>query len=394
VITGAREDRLRAEVTRAVTGVANYLRGTATPARADRLFPADLMVFETNPLSVAYGAAGVLHALHHLPGGEPDRLVSWMLERGVAGETVPPGLYLGQSGIAWVLSELGHTGYAAHLLQRAGDHPLVLARNDILQGSAGYGLACLRLWLDTGDDGFLREAVVVGQHLSIVARYNERGAHWVTVEHDGTEHVPLGYANGASGIALFLLYLHLATGEEDLLTLGRSALRHDRSYAEPFGKVTAFRGDADPGRDPVLRSYWEHGTAGVMTTLVRYRHVTGDPELDLWIERLLPDLKRKYAVMPQLFHGLAGIGHALLDAADLTDRPHLRAEAWRTAEGILLFGIDSPEGLGFPGEQSLRESADYATGAAGVGLFLNRLLQDDPGRRGNTNFTLDELLSR
>lgn len=397
-ITGAVANRLHADVMETVAGVAGYLRGTATPARADRLFPADLMVFQTNPLSVAYGAAGVLHALHHLPGGAPDRLTAWMLEHHVADDTVPPGLYLGQSGIAWVLSELGHTAYAARLLRRAGDHPLVLARNDILQGSAGYGLACLRLWLDTGDAGFLGEAVVVGEHLSLVARHNERGAHWVALDHEGIEHVPLGYAHGSSGIALFLLYLHLATGDQSLLALGRSALDHDLSYAEPFGKVTAFRGDADPVRDPVLRSYWEHGTAGVMTTLVRYRDVTGDPALDGWIDRLLPDLKRKYAVMPQLFHGLAGIGNALLDVADLADRPEvradIRAEAWRTAEGVLLFGVDSPEGLGFLGEQSLRESADFATGAAGIGLFLHRLLQDDPHRPHNTNFTLDDLLPR
>jgi len=58
-----------------------------------------------------------------------------------------------------------------------------------------------------------------------------------------------------------------------------------------------------------------------------------------------------------LFHGLAGIGNALLDVADLSGRPDVRAEAWRTAEGILLFGVESPEGLGFAGEQSLRESA-------------------------------------
>jgi hypothetical protein len=54
--------------------------------------------------------------------------------------------------------------------------------------------------------------------------------------------------------------------------------------------------------------------------------------------------------------------------------------------------MDRPEGIGFPGEQAIRESADLASGAAGVGLFLNRLLKAETGSRGNFNFVVDALL--
>ncbi|GAA2670248.1 hypothetical protein GCM10010400_34400 [Streptomyces aculeolatus] len=50
------------------------------------------------------------------------------------------------------------------------------------------------------------------------------------------------------------------------------------------------------------------------------------------------------------------------------------------------------EGAGFPGEQVVRESADFATGTAGVALFLDRLLGSGTGRRDNFNFVVDELL--
>ncbi|WP_328609447.1 hypothetical protein OG943_10070 [Amycolatopsis sp. NBC_00345] len=37
---------------------ADYLRATADRTRDDRLFPCDLLVFETNPLSLANGVYG------------------------------------------------------------------------------------------------------------------------------------------------------------------------------------------------------------------------------------------------------------------------------------------------------------------------------------------------
>jgi hypothetical protein len=98
-------------------------------------------------------------------------------------------------------------------------------------------------------------------------------------------------------------------------------------------------------------------------------------------------------VFPQLFHGLAGLGNALLDLWDFGLGERSLEEAWRVASGILLFRIERDEGLAFPGEQAIRESTDFATGSAGICLFLHRLLHADNGVRvGNFNFVLDNLL--
>ena len=51
------------------------------------------------------------------------------------------------------------------------------------------------------------------------------------------------------------------------------------------------------------------------------------------------------------------------------------------------------EGVVFPGEQSLRECCDLASGSAGVALFLDRVRHAAPGRRTNRNFLLDDLLT-
>lgn len=143
----------------------------------------------------------------------------------------------------------------------------------------------------------------------------------------------------------------------------------------------------------MLKSYWDAGSAGVLTTLVRYLAVSEDPELEAWVALLQPDVARKYVVFPQLFHGLAGLGNSLLDLWEYRRRVSALDDAWRVAEGVLLFGIERSEGVAFPGEQAIRESGDFATGSAGVGLFLHRLLQADKGiRQSSFNFAVDELI--
>jgi hypothetical protein len=399
--------RLRARIRSTLAGVTTYLVDTASPLRPDRLFPADLGVFETNPCSVAYGAAGVLRALYRLCGEVPPDLLAWLLAGDFSPENLAPGLYLGAAGIAWTLDEVGEREAGSRLMRQTAQHPLLLTRADVLHGCAGYGLAALRFWHRTGEQHYLDEAVRVGAHLAATAqrsgRASARSERSEPRSRERTDdpamcwrapdgRLPIGYAYGASGVALFLLYLHRATGDADVLRWGRRALDFDLAQAMTSDAgYTSFLSHVD---DPsgVGRTYWDQGTAGVVTTLVRYQATTGDERLTQWVDRLVPDLVRKYAVLPQLFHGLAGIGNALLDVAELTGRTELLAEAARLAEGVLLFAIDRDEGIAFPGEQAMRETGDYATGSAGVALFLDRIGRAGTGRRTNGDLIVDELL--
>jgi hypothetical protein len=382
---------LRDEVERTVAGAVRYLETVADPHRADRLFPADLSVFETNPLSVAFGAAGVLYAQQRITGTAPGHLVGWALARDPRSDAYPPGLYLGQAGIAWVLAELGHGEVAEALIRRAGDHPLRTESWDVLHGDAGYGLAAIQLARRLGVPGLLDDAVAAGEQLARAGVRDERGVHWPG--RDGR--VRVGYGHGASGIALFLLYLHLVTGDERWYDLGRAGLAFDLSHGvhhdERLWLFPRFA-STDPEDGKILRNYWDEGTAGVTTTALRYLAARPDPELAALVPQLLVDSCRKYTVFPQLFHGLAGLGNVLLDGYELLGEERYAAEAWRTAEGVLLHRVDRDEGVVFPGEQALRECADYATGSAGVALFLHRLTVARPGGRSNFNFVLDDLL--
>lgn len=391
-LSGTDGVELRRRVTDTRDGVIEYLMRTADTERRDRLFPADLTVFETNPLSVAHGAAGVLFALQRLTGEVPRSLDRWFTTRQTDGSTIPPGLYVGQSGIAWVLHELGSTERAVSLLREVRAHPLLWRSPNVMWGAAGYGMACLRFWSAGLGEEFLEDAVRVGAHLARASKHDDRGVFWP----DADGGVPLGYAYGGSGISLFLLYLGRATDDRQTCRMARQALDFELGNAVfEHGKLLGFPELALDEPDPagvVARCYWDAGTAGVATCLARHLRVAPDEQLRSWLEPLAFDLSHKYAVFPQLFHGLAGLGNALLDVWEVShDDRHLDS-VWRLAEGVLLFRLERPEGIGFPGEQCLRESADFATGAAGIGLFLHRLLATEGGPQANFNFLVDDVL--
>jgi hypothetical protein len=374
-------------------GVADYLTGTADVTRADRLFPSDLLVFLTNPLSLAHGAYGCLYALHRLGREVPDPLLGWALRQPTDHASMPPGLYYGLAGVAWAQSELGLPDLAVRTLRSAGEHPLLRGEHTeagVVTGAAGYGMACLRLWADTGQEEFLGLARGIGARLAATARRDGGLAHW---PHPSGRR-PVGYAEGAAGVALFLLELHRATGERSALELGRAAIDFDLAQAlvQPGGR-TSFPAEVATDGEPVriVRHYWDEGTAGVLTSALRYHAFCGGSELRDAVGRLLPDVRRKHTVFPQLFHGTSGLGNALLDAYEFLGDPELMGEAERIASAVLCTAIERPEGIVFPGEQMVRESADLASGSAGVALFLDRVRRARSGARTNFNFVLDDL---
>lgn len=410
----------------ALDGIAGYALATADPDREDRLFPADAMVFQTNALSLAHGAYGTLYALHRVGAEAPDELHAWALRRSTAHSSMPPGLYYGTAGVAWAQAVLGDVPTALRTLRDAADHPLLLAEPGVATGAAGHGMACLRLWHTAGAPDLLDRALAIGTHLATTARREGSVVSWPLAD-GGT---PVGYADGASGVAMFLLALHAATGDPEWLELGRAGLDFDlaRARRHPSGlwsfpaeaaeatdtaeaagnagqaesarSAGAARpqdgGDPADGEDdalPTLRHYWDQGTAGVLTTALRYVAATGDAALRDRVRELLPDVRRKYTVFPQLFHGSSGLGNALLDAYEFLGDPELLGDAERVAAAVLCTAIDRPEGVVFPGEQMVRESCDLASGSAGVALFLDRLRHAAPGARTNANFVLDDLIS-
>lgn len=375
-----------------IDAITEYILTSADLDRHDRLFPADPLVFFGNPLSIAHGAVGVAYALSSMDKPVPKSVLAWILRHPVHPRDYPPGLYVGSSGIGWALWELGLKDVALQTMDAAKDHPLTWDEADVFYGASGYGLACLRFYLGTGEQSWLDQAAQIGDWLvqSKIESRDAKHCHWT----DKEGNIWLGYARGASGIGLYLLYLGLLTGQRQFLETSERAMAFVLSHARPMdeGHLSIPRG-AVGSFENVVTHYWQDGTAGVAGVLARFWKYTGNVLYSDTLKRLAPDTFRKLTIFPGLFLGLAGLGNFLVDAYDFTGDKKYLEEAYRVASGVLLFSIHKPTGIAFPGEQLLRISTDFGTGSSGIALFLHRLANADQ-RPGDFNFTLDHLIGR
>lgn len=203
-----RKMHITAEMRDAISRTAEYILATADYSRSDRLWAADAQIFLTNPLSIAYGACGTALLLHQttVPQDLPCEALDWIHKQPLRIKEYPPGLYLGLAGIAWALQELGSQESAAHAMSLAYSSPLLYTDPTMLHGAAGWGLASLHLFHRTGRQEYLTWALNAGDYLADTAQHVGDTCHWPSPGNDPTHY---GFGHGASGIALFLLYLHL-----------------------------------------------------------------------------------------------------------------------------------------------------------------------------------------
>lgn len=356
-------------------------RHAATP-RSDRFVPAGPEVFESHPLGVAHGAAGVLHAYQRARRRPPANLLPWLCAGIRAGGERGSSLMGGDAGIAWVLLDAGEVDLALALLHATPLEGAICEAPDLDGGVAGWGLARLKAWHATRQKRWLDAAIAAGAWL--LARANGSGSmlHWKAAPRDA-----LGLAHGASGISLFFLHLHAATRETAYLETARRALDFDLAHPVAAADGT-LSWPAWIGAETVL-PYLREGTAGVLAVAARMFAYTQDERYRTAIIAAERDLFRRHAIRPGLFDGLAGIGDTLLDlAVCLPDRAALyRDEALRVAAGITPFLLPRGDALAVPGAELVRISCDLATGNAGVGAFLDRLAHG-----GAASFMLDEAL--
>jgi class III lanthionine synthetase len=357
-----------AQIREVIDGMAQYILAKADPERQDRLWPSDYRLFSTNPLNLAYGALGTALFLKASLGTLPESVQCWIDQQQLSVEKYPPGLFIGLSGIAWALEELGSTEKARAAFNLALQSPLLLENPDVFFGTAGVGLASLYLFQKTGEQRFLDKARELGDCLVVRSSSHENGCYWAST--DGAAY--FGYCHGSGGIALFLLYLHLATGDARYLSYAKAGMDYEIAHAR-IEEDRAVWGRA-PG-DYLEAPYWRLGTAGVGSVLIRFFAILGDNRYKDLAEKAGNAVTTKYAVLPSQFSGLSGLGEFLIDLYCFTGEQKYLNRAFRLAEGVLLFQIKRPEGIAFPGEELLRICTDFGTGSAGVGMFLLRLLR-------------------
>jgi len=356
---------------------ADALERMADPANPRWVYPTAPDGHRSNTRCVAYGTAGVLHALR-VAGRDIDprvveRLrVEALRERRVTG----PGLLFGNAGIAWVLDDLGEREAATTLLAEAGAHRLATETAGWGTGAAGVAMAHLSFFHRTGDPHHLDQAQ---RFLDAIPDGD------ALIPALGADH-PSGLIHGRPGIALALYYLSMFTGADEPFERGLRLLRDELVHAEPLPvDATGFRVSATDRRN---MPYLACGSAGYAHVLARYLERRSDPELAELARACVRAVGIRFTAGPGLFHGQAGMALVHADVAarfpaeDFLPDPAVRLTA------LFKYAIPDDTGVRWLGSHGQRLSAELATGSAGILLAL----QHATAGVADPLFTLDHCL--
>ena len=368
----------------AEAGVAAFVRAVVDPDRST-LFPVDPFAHVTNPLSLGFGAAGVLWGLHASDAPIAPEWRDWLRDRL---DTLDPadyadGLMNGLAGIAWAADAIGLPEQARHLLDLANRRAPEVGDHTFYYGLSGLGMTNLHFYLRGHDERDLAAALECARVLCETVEDDGRHAYWLN---DFATKPLTGLGFGQAGVAMFLLRMSQVTGDDSYADLGRRALAWEMANVEEIDD-----GNVMFNHEGTLEPYTEVGSAGVVQVLLRY----GD--LDA-ARTLLGGLDQRFSVLPGYAFGLSGVAEALLDVADHTGDTSYRDIALRQLDVVRRvylfepaerFGVPQVDGvtpLALPGEGLLRCSCDYATGSIGVLRVLHRA-----NHGGTANFLLDEV---
>jgi lantibiotic modifying enzyme len=270
---------------------------------------------------------------------------------------------------AWTSPAIGLLTYSRRFVD--GDDAL-----DLISGSAGYVLACLDLYEETGATELMGCIRVACDHLLARAENIEGGLGWWTPI---AAHRPLtGISHGASGMALALFRAGALLRERRFTEAGRAALDYERATLRQLGSNWPdYRVISGPGASapPPSMLAWCHGAPGIglaraaLLPLVTDRTLRREIVADL-AQALETTLRAGFDGNHSLCHGALG-NLALIDAAvAVPEFKHLRDARDVVAAGIVgsirehgpLCGI--PNGVETPG---------LMTGLAGIGLGMLRI---------------------
>ncbi|WP_437677684.1 class III lanthionine synthetase LanKC [Sorangium sp. So ce131] len=357
------------ELRKIVDSIGSYIVDQIQRGDDPLALPTDYRRTMTNPLSVAYGASGVALFLKRTRGEVPGVFLDALVREAsaIGDDRYAPGLYIGSSGVAWTLLELGMRREAEALMDAAAKSPVLYENADMFYGASGWGLANLFFFSQLGDEKYLRNAVDAFDHIKPQLEQDKGGTCYKNI--DAVYH---GLAHGASGIGYFMLRLYRATGREEHLEVARGLLDFELASAEEERPGYAqFKRSVD---DRLFYPYWRIGGAGVGAVALRFHAALGDGRYLEMARKIARQLAGNYTVFPTNISGMAGLGNFFVDMHRRTEEASYLEEARRFADRVMLFALERPSGLAFPGEELLRISTDYGTGSAGTGMFLHRIV--------------------
>ncbi len=266
--------------------------------------------------------------------------------------------------------------------------PDLIARDrtlDIVGGVAGCILALLGLYTVHANPQTLAVACLCGEHLLQTAQPMERGVAWKTIPNEK----PLGgFAHGTAGIALSLLKLAHASGDQRYYQTALDALAYDRSLYRPaeqnWADLRALAAQLARGRREQLAGEeqtdvsstmiaWCHGAAGIGLGRIGGLSCMDDELVRQEIEiAVKTTAERGFKDNHSLCHGALGNLELLLMADQTLKEPHYHAlltdVTAMVLESITTCGWVAGVPLGI-------ETPGLMTGLAGIGYELLRLAE-------------------
>lgn len=334
------------------TEIGEGVLACATPEREDRLFPGDPEQFRIpeGGVNFAHGAAGVLWCLAEADVPVPDGHIEWLTAAARRLDRPRPGFYDGMSGIAYALDRLGRSDAAREHLDQWVGPDLQDINDSLLTGRSGIGLAALHFARRTGDRDHLDRALQIADQITGRAEPSE------------DTKPRFGLLRGTAGNALFLLRLYEETQDSALLEHARTALHTDlaRLGWSPDARLPE---DA-PGGRPLLGA----GCAGTGMVLHDFLGHARDPELERARDAIRTLSEQHFIAQSGLFQGRGGTVLALRHMGGAEGEGS--APLHRHIRDCALQTVQYEGRPAFLGQDSLRISADLATGGPGVLLAL------------------------
>ena len=351
----ARWDRLAADMVAAI-------RASATPDRADRLFPGDIDQFRVpgGGLGFAHGAAGVLYALSEAVGVRVPEYEEWLIARAAE----PPGgmrlgLYEGLAGVAYTLARLGHLDAAAQAARGCLDENWDRLGHGLYDGLSGFALALFSVGDQVGEPRLTDAAIRAAE--TVAAPYLAAGRGEAARPAAAGSRAAAGLLRGESGKALLFIRLYERTGETAYLDAAECAIAVDLERCVTDGNGAL---QVDDGWRTL--PYLAGGSVGIGMVIDQFRaHRQNTAFADAARTIRLAASSGLYA-QAGLFNGRAGMIAYLAGTRDESGQETGRPVAVAQVDRLAWHAVRYAGGLAFPGDMLFRLSMDLGTGTAGV----------------------------
>lgn len=331
-----------------------------------------------------HGAAGIALFLAELGRSSEDEryqeaaksAARWLAGPVWASGRAEAGLYCGESGVGWFMLRLadllGEPGYlrAAELRARRV-RGVPHATLDLLSGAAGHALFLCRLGHATHKEEYIEEAHRLGKEILEACRpIPGGGACWPPPRHSDLGRASLGLAHGAAGIALALLELSIAVGDQPMASTAAAVGDLLVTQARPHPDGGWCWPETLDGAQMRLQGQC-HGAVGIGQFFVRLAQLHPKADFTQAAEQAALTAHREMARRPSptLCHGVAGDGMFFLECDGSLDDARYGDWARECGDRLRSFRDERLPGRYLPAAGAGPARPDLLTGDAGVGWF-------------------------